>query len=82
MEKVLVKSQLCLRRLSMNGNHAKLAYETFRAIAGVLVRDYVPKLCLYVQSISWYTATTKAQMDCSFHKEKCNSSWIMGQTTR
>ena len=29
MEKVLVECQLCLKRLSMNGNQTKLAYETF-----------------------------------------------------
>lgn len=52
------------------------------AIAGVLIKDYVSKLFLSVKSIVRYTATTKAQMDCSFHKEKCNSSWIMGETTR
>ena len=53
-----------------------------RAIAGVLIKDYVFKLFLSVKSMVRYTATTKAQMDCSFHKEKCNSSWIMGETMR
>lgn len=53
-----------------------------RAIAGVLMKDYVSKLFLSDKSIVRYVATTKAQMDCSFHEEKCNSSWIIGETTR
>ena len=44
-----------------------------RAIAGVLMKDYVSKLFLSDKSIIRCTATTKAQMDCSFHEEKCNS---------
>ena len=48
-----------------------------RAIAGVLMKDYVSKLFLSDKSIVRYVATTKAQMDCSFHEENVThrGSW-------
>lgn len=46
MEKVLVECQLCLKRLLMNGNQTKLAYETFRCNCSSLYQR------LYVQVMS------------------------------
>ena len=69
MEKVLVECQLCLKRLSMNGIRQSLRMKHSVAIAGVFIKDYMSKLCLSVQSITWCIATTKAQGDCSFQRE-------------
>ena len=77
MEKVSVKSQLCLRRLSMNGNQTKLAYETFRCSCRSL--DQI--LCVQVMSVRSVHHLVKRKWIVPFIK-KCNSSWIMEETTR